>query len=48
MNNNSLIDLLDKYRNYNFGTSAIDKIEFVYNDWYMDNSIISKIKTFYL
>lgn len=48
INNNSLIDFLSKYRNYNFGISEVNKIEFVYNDWYMTNSIVSKIKTFYL
>jgi 2'-5' RNA ligase len=47
-NNNLFIDCLNKYRNYDFGVSEIDKIEFVYNDWYMTNSIVSKIKTFNL
>jgi 2'-5' RNA ligase len=46
--NNRFIDCLKKYRNYDFGISKIGKAEFVYNDWYMTNSIVSKIKSFCL
>jgi 2'-5' RNA ligase len=46
VNKNLFIDCLNKYRSYDFGISEIDKIELVYNDWYMTNSIVSKIKTF--
>lgn len=45
INNNLFIDCLNKYRDHNFGVSEIDNIEFVYNDWYMDSSIVSKIET---
>lgn len=45
INNNLFIECLKKYRDYDFGVSEINNIEFVYNDWYMDNSIVSKIKT---
>lgn len=44
--NSCLIDLLNKYRNYNFGVSKIEAIDLVYNDWYMTNKIVSKINTF--
>ncbi len=46
--NNLFIGCLEKYRDYDFGISKIDKVDFVYNDWYMTDSIVSKIKTFYL
>lgn len=48
INNNLFIECLKKYRDYNFGVSEIDNIEFVYNDWYMDSSIVSKINTIIL
>lgn len=47
-NNNLFLDCLNKYRNYDFGISKIDSIEFVYNDWYMTNSIVSQIERFIL
>ncbi|WP_316633403.1 mutarotase [uncultured Flavobacterium sp.] len=33
-NPKQLIDVAAKFRNYNFGTFTVDKIELVYNDWY--------------
>lgn len=47
-NNNLFIDCLNKYKHYDFGIAEIDNIEFVYNDWYMTNSVVSKIQTFVL
>lgn len=45
-NKNLFVDCLNKYRNYNFGVSEIDSIEFNYIDAYMTNALTSKIKNF--
>lgn len=33
-----LIEVADKYRDYNFGEFKVEKIELVYNDWYQRES----------
>ena len=33
-NPEKLIDVVEKYRNYNFATLKVKKLELVYNDWY--------------
>lgn len=33
-NPEKLIDVLEKYRDYNFGNFKVKKLELVYNDWY--------------
>jgi hypothetical protein len=29
-----LLEVIEKFRNHNFGKFTVDKIELVYNDWY--------------
>jgi len=38
--------LFQKYRNYNFGTVKLTKIEFVFNNWYQNLSITEKIANY--
>ncbi|PGY12678.1 2'-5' RNA ligase family protein [Bacillus sp. AFS031507] len=45
-NNKTFIDYLHRYREYNFGCVNFDRIDFVYNDWYMTNSLVKTLKTF--
>ncbi|WP_264538428.1 2'-5' RNA ligase family protein [Flavobacterium sp. N1736] len=33
-NSKKLIEITEKYRDYNFGEFTVDKVELVYNDWY--------------
>ncbi|WP_158310157.1 hypothetical protein [Desulfosporosinus acidiphilus] len=42
------IECLNNYRDYDFGLTHITDIELVYNDWYMSNQLVSRIKTFSL
>ncbi|MEH7484694.1 hypothetical protein V7157_27220, partial [Neobacillus drentensis] len=45
-NNKTFIDYLHRYREYNFGCVNFDCIDFVFNDWYMTNSLVKTLKTF--
>ncbi len=46
LNNKTFIDYLNRYRDYNFGCVNFDRIDLVYNDWYMTNSVVKSLKTF--
>jgi 2'-5' RNA ligase len=43
-----VVDLLQKYREYNFGISDIKKVEFVFNDWYQKKELSPIIESFEL
>lgn len=43
-----LIELIEKYNNYDFGISNIKELEFVFNDWYLKNENNKTLYTFKL
>jgi 2'-5' RNA ligase len=47
-NIDDFLAILDQYRDYDFGTSSIETIALVYNDWYHRKSNTVKLKEFYL
>lgn len=47
-NENQLLELLEKYRNFDFGTFEVRKIELVYNDWYQREKFVKKLHEFHL
>jgi len=47
-NKEPLIDLLEKYRNFNFGTFEVKQVELVYNDWYQRERFVKKLHVFKL
>jgi 2'-5' RNA ligase len=47
LNNSSrFLEFLNKYRNWNFGSSNIKQLELVYNDWYHKSSFVEVLFTF--
>ena len=42
----NFLEVLDQYRDYNFGTFEVDKIELVYNDWYHREYSVKKLHEF--
>ena len=40
------ITVLDTYRDYNFGTSTINTLELVYNDWYQRKEFVKELYRF--
>ncbi|PXY46067.1 mutarotase [Flavobacterium hydrophilum] len=47
-NPEKLIEIIKKYRNYNFGKFKVDKMELVFNDWYQREKNTIKLCDFYL
>jgi len=47
-NREALINLVQKYRDYDFGTFDVENIELVYNDWYQREKHVRKLHTFSL
>ncbi|RBQ08762.1 2'-5' RNA ligase family protein [Pedobacter miscanthi] len=47
-NKEALIDLVEKYRDYDFGTFEVKQIELVYNDWYQREKHVKKLYRFSL
>ncbi|MCF8714118.1 mutarotase [Joostella atrarenae] len=45
-NTEKLISFLDKYRNYDFGSSNVDAMDLVHNDWYMKNEVVESLHHF--
>lgn len=45
-NKEALIDLIEKYRDYDFGTFEIKQVELVYNDWYQREKYVKKLHMF--
>jgi len=44
----ALFETLEKYRTFDFGKFEVEKIEFVYNDWYQRKDLVQKLNTFQL
>lgn len=47
-NPGALVSLMEKYRNFDFGTFDIKQVELVYNDWYQREKFVKKLHTFSL
>ena len=47
-NEHQLLDLVAKYRNFEFGTFEVKKVELVYNDWYQREHFVKKLHEFQL
>lgn len=47
-NPKKLIEVVEKFRNYNFGKFTVDKIELVFNDWYQREKNTVNMCDFYL
>ena len=47
-NKNEFIEVLEKYRNYKFGSFTVNKMELVGNDWYQRKEFVKKLMVFEL
>ncbi|GGG95381.1 2'-5' RNA ligase family protein [Pedobacter zeae] len=47
-NPDALVSLMEKYRNFDFGTFDVKQVELVYNDWYQREKFVKKLHTFSL
>jgi len=47
-NKNALVQLIEKYRDFDFGTFQVKQIELVYNDWYQREKYVKKLYQFSL
>ncbi|MFD2288484.1 mutarotase [Pedobacter petrophilus] len=47
-NKNGLLKLVEKYRNFDFGTFEVQQLELVYNDWYQREKFVNKLHEFHL
>ena len=47
-NKDELVKLIEKYRDFDFGTFEVNKIELVYNDWYQRERFVQKLHQFSL
>lgn len=45
---NKLVQVLEKYRDFDFGTFEVKEIELVYNDWYQREKFVKKLHHFKL
>lgn len=43
---NELLSLIERYRNFDFGTFEVKQIELVYNDWYQREKFVRTLHTF--
>ncbi|WP_443939759.1 2'-5' RNA ligase family protein [Pedobacter sp. MW01-1-1] len=42
----ALINLIEKYRDFDFGTFEVETLELVYNDWYQRKRLVKKLRNF--
>lgn len=47
-NKESFLEIVDEYRDYDFGTFNVNSLELVYNDWYQRKEFVKKIHLFEL
>ena len=40
------MEVLEKYRQYNFGRFEVENLELVYNDWYLREKFVQQLKSF--
>jgi 2'-5' RNA ligase len=45
---NALLSLIEKYRDFDFGTFEVKQVELVYNDWYQRERFVKKLHQFSL
>jgi len=45
-NPTALIDLIEKYKDFDFGTFEVNRIELVHNDWYQRKRFVQKLESF--
>lgn len=45
-NKPEFLRLIDTFRNYNFGSFQVKKLELVFNDWYQKESLVKKLYEF--
>ncbi len=44
-NNNELMAILSKYKNYDFGTLEVNSLDLVFNNWYQNSSITKTLSS---
>ncbi|TCD29215.1 mutarotase [Pedobacter psychrodurus] len=44
----TLLNLIEKYRDFDFGTFEVKQVELVYNDWYQRERFVKKLQVFKL
>nr|WP_276902151.1 2'-5' RNA ligase family protein [Pedobacter kyonggii] len=42
----ALLGLIEKYRDFDFGTFEVKQVELVYNDWYQQERFVKKLQVF--
>jgi 2'-5' RNA ligase len=47
-NKESFLDIVEKYRDYYFGTFTVDSLELVFNDWYQRKEYVKELYRFEL
>ncbi|WP_316844369.1 2'-5' RNA ligase family protein [Pedobacter psychrodurus] len=47
-NKDKLVKLIEKYRDFDFGTFEVKQVELVYNDWYQRERFVKKLYQFFL
>ncbi|HNX54390.1 MAG TPA: mutarotase [Prolixibacteraceae bacterium] len=47
-NKEAFLDIVEKYRDYYFGTFIVDSLELVFNDWYQRKEYVKKLYLFEL
>ena len=47
-NKDQLLEIVEKYRNFDFGTFEVHEMELVYNDWYQRKKFVKKLHEFHL
>lgn len=48
INQNKFLKLIEKYRDFDFGTFEVNNVELVYNDWYQRGKFVQKLYNFEL
>ena len=43
-----IFELIDAFKDFDFGKQYFDQVKFVYNDWYQSNSIVKDLNTYLL
>jgi 2'-5' RNA ligase len=47
-NKDALVQLIEKYHDFDFGTFEVKQVELVYNDWYQRERFVKKLQVFKL
>ncbi len=45
-NTERFLTVLEKYRDFDFGTFEVKEVELVFNDWYMRESVVKQLHVF--